>query len=449
MVKTLLTSLLNMRGDLSLRKRAIRATFWAASGIAGQKSLQLLSNLILTRLLFPEVFGLMALANVTIVALAMFSELGLKPAIVQSDRGDDPKFLNTAWSVQILRGFTLWLSAAALAYPISRVYGQADLFALICLLGCSAAITGFASTSMATGERNLAIQRTTLVQLIGQAATVAVTVLFAWLLRSVWALAFGAIIGAIVTTTLSHTLIPSHRHRFVFERESLLAIRRFSQWIFFATIVTFLGGQGLRAIQGLYLTPSDLGILTIAQTLAWMPGEIALLVMRTVGFPALSEIHKRKDGRFSEVLQEMRKKVVFTVTPFFIILSIFSEQIINLLYDSRYSDAASYLSISAIGGAVSTLSLGYQNAFLAMGNSRLHFSVLLVAMALRILGLVVGYHFAHVEGMLIGIAIGSFISFIFVFRNAQKLFIASLGIDAVCLGVIASVILISWGLYGS
>ena len=69
----------------------------------------LASNLILTRLLFPEAFGLMALGSVVLVGLQMFSDAGIGPSIAQSPRGDDPEFLDTAWTAQVLRGVILWL----------------------------------------------------------------------------------------------------------------------------------------------------------------------------------------------------------------------------------------------------------------------------------------------------------------------------------------------------
>jgi hypothetical protein len=61
-------------------------------------------DLILTRLLFPEAFGLMALVQVFMGGLQMFSDLGVNMSIIQSKRGEDPDFLNTAWTFQILRG---------------------------------------------------------------------------------------------------------------------------------------------------------------------------------------------------------------------------------------------------------------------------------------------------------------------------------------------------------
>ena len=57
--------------------------------------MRLISNLILTRLLVPELFGLMALVNTFIQGLFLFSDVGIATSIIRSPRGDDPVFLNT------------------------------------------------------------------------------------------------------------------------------------------------------------------------------------------------------------------------------------------------------------------------------------------------------------------------------------------------------------------
>ena len=98
----------------SLFARVMRGSVLTAGSYAIAQGLRLVSNLILTRLLFPEAFGLMALVSVFLVGLAMFSDVGIGPAISQSKRGDDVGFLNTAWSIQVLRGARFGLRPAPL-----------------------------------------------------------------------------------------------------------------------------------------------------------------------------------------------------------------------------------------------------------------------------------------------------------------------------------------------
>lgn len=431
----------------SLRTRAISAGAWTAGGFGAQKLVQLGSNLLLTRLLFPEAFGLMALAHVILIGLAMFSDVGIKPAIIQNDRGEDEAFLNTAWSIQVLRGFVLWAAATILAYPVSIIYGQPELFSLIVVLGATSAISGFASTSLATGERRLSVSRITLIQLSGQVAALVLTAVIAWQLRSVWALAYGALIGATVTTVLSYVILPTHVHRFVLEREAFQTLFQFGRWIFLATLVTFLGGQGLRAIQGVFLSPEELGIVAIAQTLAWMPGDLATQLMSVVGFPALAERRKRGHVEMVRVLASMRSKVLGLAIPVFVALSLASGPIISMLYDPRYEAAGDYLAIISFTGAISVISIGYQNALMAMGNTRLHFGVLTIAMVARVLGLITGFHIGGVTGMLIGIGCGSVFSYLFVAFHAKRLGILNISLDGSCFAAITVGAFISWTIY--
>ena len=102
------------QGD-GLSARATRGTFISSGAFVLENLFRLVSNLILTRLLFPEDFGLMSLVMVVIAGLQMFADLGISASIVQDDRGDDRRFLDTAWTVQIGRGAVLWLATALCA----------------------------------------------------------------------------------------------------------------------------------------------------------------------------------------------------------------------------------------------------------------------------------------------------------------------------------------------
>ena len=110
--------------------------------------IRLASSLILTRLLFPEVYGVMSLVWMVMYGLAMFSDVGLGPAIIRDKRGDDPVFLNTAWTVQAIRGAVLWGGSCLAASPMAAFYGQPELAQLIPVAGLTALIAGFNSTAL-------------------------------------------------------------------------------------------------------------------------------------------------------------------------------------------------------------------------------------------------------------------------------------------------------------
>ena len=84
----------------SLRRLVLRGSAIELFGYAVNQVLRLVTNLVLSRLLFPEAYGLTAIVTVFMVALGMLTDVGLKDSIITSPRGDDPHFLNTAWTIQ-------------------------------------------------------------------------------------------------------------------------------------------------------------------------------------------------------------------------------------------------------------------------------------------------------------------------------------------------------------
>ena len=101
-----------------LGQRVRSAALWAGLGHALVMALRFGSSLVLTRLLAPEMYGVMAIGNVLVAAVTLLSDVGLVQNVIQSRHGDDPRFLRTVWSIQIARGFGLSCLLALLALAI-------------------------------------------------------------------------------------------------------------------------------------------------------------------------------------------------------------------------------------------------------------------------------------------------------------------------------------------
>jgi len=403
MIAKLKHSLNAISSSTSLGGRAMQSGFWITGGFAIQRALQLGSNLILTRLLFPEAFGTMALATVFLVGLAMFSDVGLKPAVIRDPRGDDPDFLNTAWTIQVVRGIGLWFAGCVLAYPVSLIYEQPILFPLLMVLSATAAISGFQTIGMATSERRLDFFRPTAAGLAGQIISIAVLVILAYYWRSVWALAVGNIVGSIATLFAGHLLIREHRHRFRFEREAARSIMNFGKWIFLSTIVTFLGGEGLRAIQAGLITPAEFGVLAIAYTIAAIAVELPLKLTGSIGLPALSEAGRAKPEQTALVLYKLRKRVLIVSVGIAAVIALTSEPIIQILYDPRYHAAGGYVAALTLSSAIALIYSGYATLLLVQGETRTLLLFNTAASILRVTGVVAGFSILKIHGMIIGI----------------------------------------------
>src|SRR5260221_2749930 len=92
----------------SLKSRVISGSMWTLLSYGASQVLRLGGNLVFAALLNKEAFGLMALVNIFVQGLGMFSDIGIGPSLIQSRRGEDPAFLNTAWPGHVVHGFLHW-----------------------------------------------------------------------------------------------------------------------------------------------------------------------------------------------------------------------------------------------------------------------------------------------------------------------------------------------------
>ena len=144
---------------VSIKARAIHGSIWSVLGFGSAQFVRLLSNLLLTRLLFPEVFGVMALVMVVLQGIKMFSDIGISTSVVRDERGDNPDYLNTAWTLQTMRGVAIWAISCALAYPASNLYEAPQLLALIPVIGLTAVIQGFNAPGILSLKRHMKVRQ--------------------------------------------------------------------------------------------------------------------------------------------------------------------------------------------------------------------------------------------------------------------------------------------------
>jgi len=392
----------------SLRKKAIQGTVWTIAGYGASQVLRLGSNLILTRLLLPEFFGLMALVNVFIVGLHLFSDVGLGPSIIQNKRGDDPDFLNTAWTIQVMRGVVLWLGSLLIAWPISHFYAKPELLWLIPIVGLSTLISGFDSTALLTLNRQLAVGKLAIFELMGQVISLIVMIVWAKFDPSIRALVAGTFVSALFQLLWSHRLLPHQPNRFAWDKEAAQKIFTFGKWIFFSTALTFLASQADRLILGKLISATLLGIYGIAYTFADIPRSVILALSGKVIFPTFAKLVGLPRETFRAKILKNRKLLLLPLAAGLSILVGFGDYVIYFLYKEEYHQAAWMLPIIAMGIWHTSLYSTMSPALLALGKpiyNTLGYMFTLITISI---GLLVGFHSMKMPGAVIAVAVGDF-----------------------------------------
>lgn len=377
------------RGD-SLMARGLRGASFVVFGYGASQVLRLAANLILTRLLFPEAFGMMALVSVVTIGLALFSDVGIGPSIAQNERGDDPDFLNTAWSIQVIRGFGLWALTGVLAVPAARFYDAPDLALYLPLAGISLAIAGFNPTRIHTAHRHLLLGRLTVLDLVGQIIGLVVMVALALALKSVLALVIGGVINAAAILTLAHFALPGHKNRFRWEHAAVEELVRFGKWIFLSTAFSFVSTQGDRAILGRFLTLDALGLYNIGYFLASFPTILGHTMTHKILIPVYRDLGKKTDETGHRKLRMMRYGLTASLLSLIAIMALFGPALVAFLYDDRYMMAMPIVTLIACAQIPAVVGMSYEQAALAAGDSRSFFLLSATRAVLQVSLLIAG-----------------------------------------------------------
>ena len=389
----------------SLKKQAIRGTIWTIAGYGASQVLRLGGNLILTRLLEPKLFGLMALVYVFITGLHLFSDLGLGASIIQNKRGDDPEFLNTAWTLQVVRGGILWLGSVLLAWPVAQFYNEPQFVWLIPVVALTALISGFDATAIYTLNRHMDVRQVSLYELGRQVITLAVTIGWATFDHSIRALVAGAIATDVIALVWTHRMIPGMSNRFAWDKEAVKELISFGKWIFLSTAVTFFAEQADRLILGKLIPLEVLGIYGVAMTFADLPRNVTNAISGKVIFPALSRMNNLPPSEIRSKLRRNRRMILLALAVGLTVLVGFGDYLVKFLYDERYSQAAWMLPILALGIWPRMLCNTNEPALMAIGKPQYATIAQVTRVVFTSVGVLLGFHLYKIPGAIIAVAL--------------------------------------------
>lgn len=364
----------------------------------------------MTRLLVPEMFGVMAIAMMVMMGLAMFSDLGLRQNIIQSSRGGDPAYLNTAWAIQIIRGSLLWVLALCTSLlifaanhiglvPKASVYADPYLPYVIAVVSISVAIGGFQSTKFSEASRRLSLGRVTQIQIAAQILGLICMIGWVSIDRSIWALVAGSICSAVATTLLSHIWLPGVTNRWQWDRSAVYEIIHFGKWMFLSSILGFLANNADRILLGGFVDATTLGIYSIAYTIISSIVQILNKIFSDVSYAAFSEVARERPFALKRTLYRFH-----TLTASFTyfcsgVLLVSGNTLIRLLYDPRYAQAGWMLEVLAIGLVAFPFGLSIY-CLLARGLPKIFTTLIAVRVVLTITLIPPGFHFFGVPGAL-------------------------------------------------
>ncbi len=336
----------------SLYKRTLDSGIWNFILRASKILMNFVKLIIIARILPPDEIGLFGAALLAVSIIETFSQTGISAALIQK-KEDISDFLDTAWSVLLLRGILIFAVCFFFAPAASAFLGEKGLTPVIRVISVSFLIAGFNNIGMVYFEKELKFQKKFAVNFIANIFDFTVTVILTLVWRNIAALMAGYIVNAVVIMILGYSLHP-HRPRFSLNRERTAEMFKFGKWITLSSVLLFLIMHGDDIFVSKYLGLAMLAFYQFAYRVSNMPATEIAAVVTQVSFPAFSLIQDdpvKLRTAFRQVLS-LTALVSFYLTAGIMVLA---PDIIAYFLKPEWMAAAVPLQILAVWGAVRSI----------------------------------------------------------------------------------------------
>src|SRR4029078_2717321 len=98
----------------------VKNAIWSVGAFGLLQGIRFATSVVLTRLLAPELFGIMVIFNSLKTGIELLTDVVIGQSIIHNRNGENPNCAQTAWTIQAMRGVVLWLIACAITVPIAH-----------------------------------------------------------------------------------------------------------------------------------------------------------------------------------------------------------------------------------------------------------------------------------------------------------------------------------------
>lgn len=348
----------------NINQRMAKGIIWMVAARLMDRSIGIVSTLILARLLVPGDFGLVAMATAIGGILDMLGAFSFDLALIQKSNAQD-KHYNTVWTFSVIFGIVCAASLIALAGPAAAFYREARLTEVMYVLSLSYLINGFSNVGVINFRKELAFKSEFNLILMKRIITFFITISAAYTLRSYWALLIGMTAGRVAGTALSY-IVCTYRPSFTLAGAKDLF--HFSKWLLINNALYFLLNDGCIFVIGRLFGVAELGIYSVSSEIAKLPSTELIAPINRATFPGFSKMTSVQEMSASYL--KVLGMISLLIIPVGIGIASVAESLVLVTLGDKWVGAIPLIQILAIYGAIGAVQGNNGTVWLALGKPR-------------------------------------------------------------------------------
>ena len=366
----------------SLSQRVVRGGFWVFASQIVNRSFNFVRLIILARILAPHDFGLMGIALLTMSTLDTFSQTGFQASLIQKKEDIKP-YLDSAWTVMILRGLVLFTTLYFIAPYAATFFNALEARPIIRVIGFAILFQAFTNIGVIYFQKELEFNKQFVYQFVGTLSDFIVAISAVLILRNVWALVFGLLAGNFARFIVSYIIHP-YRPHLSFDFDKARELFGFGKWVLGSSILIFLLTQGDDAFVGKFLGATMLGFYQLAYRISNMPATEITHVISQVTFPAYSKLQD-DIPKLREAYLKVLQFTAFLSFPIAGMIFVLAPDFTKIFLGTKWMPAVPAMQVLAIFGITRSINATFGPVFQGIGRP----SILTKASAIQLIIMII------------------------------------------------------------
>jgi len=384
------------------------------------------STMVLARLLTPEMFGLVAMANVALALVGSLRDVGLGQAYVQRETGSPEELrlaANTTFYLILFTNAVLFVLAVSFAPLAARFFDNPEVIPLLRAITVIFVLDALISGPAMVLRRRLDFRRLAYAEIGASVATAVVAISLATLEFEAWSLVWGQVAGR-VTEAVALFWLSRWRPRLEFSPKLARELFDFGRYLWAFSILSAVGRILDRAIVGRVLGAAVLGSYHLGANLANLPARQISTIVNRITFPAFARMQDNPE-RMATALRKALAHVSIATLPVTAGLIAAAPQLIGTAYGPGWEAAVPVLQALSLFGMTLSISSVTGPIFQAIGKPQVLLYTSIIHHAVYV-GLLIWWGRYGLEGILaavvVPVQVSAIIAFVLILRYLKVSF---------------------------
>jgi lipopolysaccharide exporter len=361
--------LFNPHGDL----------FATVASFAGQGFIRLLSSLILTRILLPEAYGIITILMSIVFVVEMISDIGVIPCLVRHRNGDEPRYLNTAWTLRLCRAAFNSTLLFVFAPAVAALYHAPSLSAPLRVFSLWFVLNGLESMSFALAIRRRNSRIILYSELLASLISTGFTLLYCYISRNYWGMVYGILLNRALVVAMSYRFYRDLRPRLQVDRTAARDLFEYSRFSMPSSLLTVALSQFDKVVFLRLFDLKLLGIYGLAGNIAAPVESLISRISQLVLYPRCAHNYRVDPDTFARRYYTENTALFVSILIAPAVVGGAAHLIVSVLYDPRYAQAALVLQAFMLRAVLLSLASPSEDLLFAAGQTH----VMLVGNILR------------------------------------------------------------------